>query len=434
MPADAPAASPRWRWGVVWLLFAATLLSYTDRLALTNAQEFVLAEFVPSDDARKEAVEEARKEALANLYTAFGVAFGLGQVVAGFLVDRFSLRRLYVFAVLVWSAACALTGAVPAEAFTGLILCRVGLGLGEAFNWPCAVACVRRTIPRESRGLANGIFHGGASVGAVLTPFLVLGLVDTSGAGWRSVFVLVGALGGVWAVAWLLLTRGERGAVIDSPSADASEGPREPLLGVLVGPLFWVCLVALCGVNLCWHLFNQWLPRHLRTDLRVDNETVQYLMAGFFVCADVGSVLAGWFTRTLARSGFRVGRARQLVMTGLALTTASAGAIGGLLAADQFTLKIVAFYTVAAAALGGFSVAFALVQDVAPRHTAQVLGLCGCASWLLISLANQVIRADPGAGVPPWLFPLAGAAPLLAAAAGWFWPVRTTDGAATGGH
>ncbi len=422
----APAAVPRWRWGVVWLLFAATLLNYTDRLALTGAQQFVLAEFAEPG--------KPQRDALADLNFAFGVAFGLGQVAAGFLVDRFSLRRLYVFAILAWSAAGILTGTVPAGMFGALIVCRIGLGLGEAFNWPCAVACVRRTIPRDSRGLANGVFHGGASVGAVLTPFLILGLIDqTTGAGWRSVFVLVGALGGVWAVAWLWLTRGERGALIDSSAADAPDGPREPLLGVLVGPLFWVCLVALCGVNLCWHLFNMWLPRHLGTDLAVRSAPVQYLMAGFFVCADVGSVLAGWVTRSLARSGFRVGRARQLVMTGLALTTATAGAAGGLLMPDQFALKIVAFYVVGAAALGGFSVAFALVQDVAPRHTAQVLGLCGCASWLLISLANQVIRADPGAGVPAWLFPLAGAAPLLAAAAGWCWPVRATDGdAATG--
>ena len=93
-----------------------------------------------------------------------------------------------------------------------LIACRVMLGVGEAFNWPCAVTTIRRVIPRESRGLANGIFHSGASVGAVVTPFLVLLLVDPdTGQGWRQLFVIVGGVGAAWALLWAWNTRGERG-------------------------------------------------------------------------------------------------------------------------------------------------------------------------------------------------------------------------------
>src|SRR5439155_25826413 len=115
------------------------------------------------------------------------------QVLAGFLIDRFSLRQLYLGAMLLWSAAGVLTGFVPAGAVGLMIACRVALGVGEAFNWPCAVACTRRIIPRESRGLANGVFHSGASIGAVATPLLVLAFVDpTTGEGWRAPFVTGG--------------------------------------------------------------------------------------------------------------------------------------------------------------------------------------------------------------------------------------------------
>lgn len=151
----APIAG--WRWRIVWLLFFATLINYTDRLALNNTQRYLLPEFEP-DPTRQNLV-------YGNIQFAFGISFALFQVLAGFLVDRFSLRYLYLAAILVWSAAGMLTGFVPAGAVAMLMACRIVLGMGEAFNWPCAVACIRRIIPRDSRGLANGIFHSGPAWG-----------------------------------------------------------------------------------------------------------------------------------------------------------------------------------------------------------------------------------------------------------------------------
>ena len=74
--------------------------------------------------------------------------------------------------------------------------------MGEAFNWPCAIGIVRRLIPQESRSLANAIFHGGGSIGAVITPALVLVMAVLAalpvGENWRLVFQVVGVLGLAW--------------------------------------------------------------------------------------------------------------------------------------------------------------------------------------------------------------------------------------------
>src|SRR4051812_28399029 len=167
-PAHPPVAA--WRWGVVWLLFLATMLAYLDRLALNNTQRYLLPEFVPARvdgpglaavggtaavAAEQLDVSRQRNRVYADFQFAFGVSFALFQVAAGFLIDRFSLRQLYLGAILLWSVAGVLTGFVPAGAIGMMVACRVLLGVGEAFNWPCAVACTRRIIPRESRGLAN---------------------------------------------------------------------------------------------------------------------------------------------------------------------------------------------------------------------------------------------------------------------------------------
>jgi ACS family hexuronate transporter-like MFS transporter len=415
-----------WRWGVVWLLFLATLINYVDRLALNNTQRYLLAEFEP-DPAKRNAV-------YADVQFAFGVSYGLFQVVAGFLVDRFSIRRLYLAAIVVWSAAGVLTGFVPAGAVGLLIACRVMLGVGEAFNWPCAVTTIRRVIPRESRGLANGIFHSGASIGAVATPFLVLLLVDPdTGQGWRQLFVIVGGIGAAWALLWVWNTRGDRGREIDtlpdSPSPDLAslghepgEPARSPFVAVFGMSLFWICLGTGLCVNVCWHFYNQWFPRYLTEDLQVSAQEEQLVLAGFFVAADLGSMLSGWTTRKLVRTGLSVERSRQVVMTGLAVVVCVATVPAATLSADALGVKFAFFFVVAAAAMGGFAIFFSLAQDIVPRHTAKILGVCGCISWLAISGVTKAAGTLAGPGKYAELFVAVGCVPLFAAAVGWLWP------------
>jgi MFS transporter, ACS family, hexuronate transporter len=168
-----PTPIDPWRWRVVWLMFLATMINYMDRQALGATADYVKGEF------------QLDKEGYGWVEFWFGIAYGLFQVPAGFLADRLPLRWLYAGALLLWSAAGFLTGL--ADSALTLMACRFLLGIGESFNWPCAVALVRRIIPLESRGLANGIFHGGASIGAVLTPLVVLVVVGNDPKKWRLV-------------------------------------------------------------------------------------------------------------------------------------------------------------------------------------------------------------------------------------------------------
>lgn len=420
LPTPSPTRSvAAWRWGIVWLLFLATMLNYMDRLALNNTQRYLLAEFEP-DPSRRNAV-------YADIQFAFGVSFAIFQVVAGFLIDRFSLRWLYFGAIALWSAAGVLTGFVPAGAVGLLMACRVALGVGEAFNWPCAVACIRRIIPRESRGLANGIFHSGASIGAMATPFLVLLFVHPeTGQGWRTLFVMVGGVGIVWAVFWVRSTAGPHATEIDAaPTADpgtVDRGPPPPFLSVFKMPPFWVCLGTGVSVNLCWHFYNQWFPRYLTEDLRVSARTEQLVLAGFFIAADLGSMLSGWTTRKLVWAGYSVERSRQLVMTGLATVVCAATIPAAYLPVESLGAKLALFFVVASAAMGGFAIFFSLAQDIVPQHTAKILGVCGCVSWLVISGVTQVVGQLAGPGKYAELFMAIGCAPLVAAVAGWFWP------------
>jgi len=120
-----------WRWGIVWLTFLATTLNYMDRQTLQSTATYIKADF---------GLDE---EGYGWISFWFSLSYGLFQFPAGFLADRWNLRRLYVAALLVWSAAGFMIG--MSDTVLMMSACRFVLGLGEAFNWPCAATIVRHT-------------------------------------------------------------------------------------------------------------------------------------------------------------------------------------------------------------------------------------------------------------------------------------------------
>src|SRR5262245_28570640 len=208
---------PTWKWAVVVMMLFATVINYMDRAALGNLSSFIKNDF------------HLKNEGYGRLEEWFGYSYAVFLIVSGFLADRWSLRWLYAGALMVWSLAGFATGFV--ESFTQLLVCRVVLGAGEAFNWPVAVGTVRRIMPRENQSFANGVFNSGMTIGAVLTPALVLMMVHKeTGEGWRSLFKIVGGLGTLWVVFWLLGTRGERAEEM-TPTRTAVAAP-VPFLSV----------------------------------------------------------------------------------------------------------------------------------------------------------------------------------------------------------
>ena len=408
----SPAASiAPWRWGVVWLLFLATMINYMDRQTMQATSDHLIREFFAGKERGYGQVE-----------SAFQYAFAFAQIAAGFFVDRFNVRWLYVGALMVWSAAGLVTGLV--STIEALILCRVVLGMAEAFNWPCAVSVVRRVIPLEARSLANGIFHSGASIGAALTPILAWLMIGPNGENWRTIFIVVGAAGLVWVLLWLLIVRGDRARAVErqdeTPADAAFVLPPMPFSRVLLGRLFWITLMVSLTVNFCWHFFRAWLPRILRKDLDYTESEMLWMLAAFFVAADVGSMLAGWATRKLTTVGFSVERSRKLVSTATSLMCLLAIP----LAFDPPAwLAVVLVLVVAAGAMGGFANMFALAQETAPRHTAKVVGLVGSLPWLLLALLNPIIggQADETGTFAFSLFCVA-FVPLAGSLVGWLWP------------
>jgi len=241
------------------VLLSATLLNYSNRFAFTENSHRVQAEF------------ETNKAGYGEVAGQFSLGFAFGALVFGVLADWVSVRWLYAIVVIVWSLAGVSSGLVTT--LDGLGSSRFILGLFAAGHWPCALRTTQRAFNPAERTLANSILQAGASVGACLTPLLVIAVACWYPVEWRLTFFLVGGLGIPWAI-WWLLTVSEadvRRPVVQTD--EVSTGPGEereleeiPFIRIFTTRRWWLLLLIVNFINLPWHYVRVWMPDSKRTE------------------------------------------------------------------------------------------------------------------------------------------------------------------------
>jgi len=417
--ASSQAAIPAWKWGVVFMMLLATVVNYMDRQALAAVSSYIKRDF------------HLNEEGYGTIEAWFGYSYALFLVLAGFLADRWSLRWLYAGALLVWSAAGMATGYV--RTLTELLICRAVLGAGEAFNWPVAVAVVGRIIPRDSQGFANGVFNSGMTLGAVLTPVLVLVLVGSGGEGWPFLFKVVGAVGSVWVVFWLLSTRGERAKELTpTPREKRTVDPGTSLGAVVARRTFWIAAILGITVNMSWHFYRVWLPRHLVLDLGFTDRELQYLLMSYFLTADLGSIAFGFAAKRLVGPDRSVEKARKVILILASLLCLIATPI---VFRPGRQVMVPLYCLVGAGIMGVFAMWYAYIQEIAPGHTSKCLGLIGALAWFINSRLHPLVGhfADthsPAMGKFAPMILVAGMLPLVGALFALTWPDNQEPGAA----
>src|SRR6185295_6313781 len=110
------------------------------------------------------------EEQYGNMEWVFGWAFAVGSMFFGVLVDRVPVRWLYPLVLFLWSAVGFATGLV--NSYTGLLICRMLLGLFEGGHWPCAIKTTQRLLEPKNRAMGNSLLQSGASIGAIITPLV----------------------------------------------------------------------------------------------------------------------------------------------------------------------------------------------------------------------------------------------------------------------
>ncbi len=128
------------------------------------------------------------------IISIYVLSLGISTPLAGFLADRFGIKRIYLSGLAIFITGSLLCGLSPSLPL--LIASRALQGFGGGIAVPLGAAVLFRTFPEKEQGVALGIFGVAALVAPALGPILGGYLVDHSL--WRAIFFInppIGALG-----------------------------------------------------------------------------------------------------------------------------------------------------------------------------------------------------------------------------------------------
>ncbi len=398
------SSMPLRTWIVCGLMLLATMLNYMDRQALSQQAAEIRTEL------------KLTNEDYGKLETGFGIAFAVGGVATGFLVDRFSLRWMYPAVLLMWSAVGFATGWVTD--YRELMICRVLLGFAEAGQWPCALAASQRLLSRSNRALGNSILQSGASLGAIATPLVILWLNHPSGDGsWRLPFRVIGALGVVWVAAWLTIIRPHDLTIQEEEAAPAGDDDRGAAVVDRATQVrrFVALIVVVIAINVTWQYFRAWMPMMLQKEHGYDDATVQWFSSAYYIAAGVGCLVVGFLARSLVSRGWSVHGARMAMFVGCVALTAL-GCVAAYLPASP--LLLILLLAVGFGSLGQFPTYYAFTQEISTRGMGKVTGVFSFVAWIAVAaVMGPIGRWIDQTGSYAAVTLLAGLAPVVAALA-----------------
>ncbi|WP_076071470.1 MFS transporter [Sphingomonas montana] len=295
----------RYRWVIVALLFAATAINYVDRQMIGVLKPTLAADLKWSETD------------FANVIFFFQMAYAIGYIGFGRIVDLIGARLGYAAAFIVWTAAHIAHGGV--YSVTQFAMARFGLGLGESGNFPAGIKAVTEWFPAKERSFAIGVFNAGANVGAIITPLVVPWL--TLSYGWRTAFVVTGVVSLVWLVAWLAIYRRpeEQPRLSATELAYIQQDPADPIVAIPWKRLLrvretWAYALGKFFIDPIWWFFLFWLPGFLGDRYDLDLKSFGPPLVVIYLLSDLGSVVGGWASSRMMKAGRSVNFARKTTM------------------------------------------------------------------------------------------------------------------------
>ena len=362
------------RWTICAMLFVATTINYMDRQILSILKPVLsgsvlhLQPLLPGWPTFEASINLTDVQ-YGNILAAFQIAYALGVVFAGRLVDRVGCRAGYPIVTGLWSLAAM--GHALVNTVLGFGIARFLLGLGESGNFPAAVKATAEWFQPKERALATGIFNSGAGVGAILAPLAVPWVALHFG--WRVSFLITGVFSAAWIVWWSLRYRTphQRGLTARPANIALPRGPAVAIWSLLRFRQTWAFMLGKFLTDPVWWFFLFWLPQYFNSRFKLDLLHMGPPLVVVYVVSMFGSVFGGWLPRGYMHLGMALKPARLAAMLTCACLVVPIAVAGSL----QSVWLAVGLLSLAAAAHQGWSAnIFTTSSDMFPsRHIGTVV-------------------------------------------------------------
>jgi ACS family hexuronate transporter-like MFS transporter len=378
-------------------MMLATLISYADRITLALLAPTILRE------------TQLSAEQYGLIVSVFSIAYVIGNLIWGQVLDRVGVLWAMAAAVALWSAASA--SHAFASGFIGFAAARCLLGFAEGATFPGAVRTVVQTLPASSRSRGIAVAYSSGALGTLATPLVVIPVAAHWG--WRGAFWATGVVGAVWLLAWLL--QGRR--------PELSAPPRPPPPGEKTGRgLRWtdrrlwsfLCIYSTGALPVAFVLCAALL--YLAQRLEMSQTDLGWVLWIPPPGLEAGSFFWGWATDRFTAHGGSLPAVRRLfaALAVLSLPLAFTAPFGssGLVLGALFLARFTG---------GGFIIAtLAYATSAFPTASSGLVAGLASASWsMLVAVAMPFFGRMFDQGRYTTAFAAAAGAPVLGFLAWW---------------
>lgn len=381
----------RFRWFIVFILFAITIVNYVDRAAIAYAIPAIQRDLGLSPTFT------------GAILAAFGLGYALTTLLGGIAVDRFGARIVLTVSAVLWSLSIGATSL--ATSFLVLYAARVLLGLSEGPNFPALTGAVTHWLSPHERATALG-----NALLAVPLALAIGGPIVTTLLGWfdwRLTFGALFVLSVAWVPLWWFLFRDDPAksrfvnaaelahirsghpSVSTRPAAVTRSRPEGSVLRTLLGngtllANYWAFFVF--GYFLFF--FMTWLPSYLERQYGLNVQAVGLFIVLPWLAAAVLLGLMGRWSDALLKSTGRLRVARSYLIAGSQLVAALA--VVPVALTNNLAVAIAGITIAVAASMGANAAYYAVNVDIVPERAATALGIMDFAFALAGFLAPAI--------------------------------------------
>jgi MFS transporter, ACS family, aldohexuronate transporter len=370
----------RVRWTICAMLFFATSINYMDRQVIAILKP-TLHHAIGMTEVN-----------YGYIVFAFQLAYAIGVLGAGWLIDKLGTRIGYCLFMGIWSLSAM--GHALASSALEFGIARFSLGIGESGNFPAAIKTVAEWFPQRERSLATGIFNSGANVGAILAPAIVPWVALHYS--WRAAFLITGTFSMLWIFWWYRNYR----KPADHPTLTGAElryiyeeaalqmGPGMRWLRLLTYRQTWAFAIGKFLTDPIWWFFLFWLPSYFSSRFHLSLAGLGLPLIIVYTMSSVGSIFGGWLPVPFLKLGMTPQRARIAAMFVCACAVVPIFTAGSL----HSEWMAIGLLSLATAAHQGWSAnLFTTVSDMFPKSTVgAVVGIgtsAGSIGGMLIAVA-----------------------------------------------
>ncbi|MEL0579967.1 MFS transporter [Pectobacterium punjabense] len=301
----------RLRWNIIFILLIAAVVNYLDRANLSIANTTISKEFGFSSTQ------------MGLLLSAFLWPYAIANLPAGWLVDKFGPKKMFSWALGLWSGFTILAGFVNGYAmFYGL---RMLLGVSESPFFTSGIKITHRWFPSNERGLPTAIINTGSQIANAIAPPILTILLLTMG--WRGMFIAIGLAGIPLLLVWMKLYRNptpqeevEIHGPVEAPETQKPDAPKASWGSLFKHKTTWFMILGNFSIMFTIWVYLTWLPSYLERSLGFSLMKTGWVASIPFMAGILGVLCGGIISDRLIRRGTNTITARKIpIVCGAAL-------------------------------------------------------------------------------------------------------------------